>query len=61
MARGEAIAPEVDAAVLDVARLDYITTARSKGIGERRVVTRHVVRTALIPVVTPAAASTLTV
>jgi peptide/nickel transport system permease protein len=38
--------------VLDVVRLDYVTTARSKGIGERAVITRHVVRTALIPVVT---------
>ena len=38
--------------VLDVIRLDYVTTARSKGIGERKVITRHVVRTALIPVVT---------
>src|SRR5712671_7168008 len=37
---------------LDVVRLDYITTARSKGIGERAVIVRHVVRTALIPVVT---------
>jgi len=42
----------VRSSVLDVVRLDYITTARSKGIGERRVVTRHIVRTALIPVVT---------
>jgi peptide/nickel transport system permease protein len=38
--------------VLDVVKLDYVTTARSKGIGERRVVLRHVVRNALIPVVT---------
>jgi len=29
-----------------------VTTARSKGIGERRVLLRHVVRNALIPVVT---------
>jgi len=40
------------AAVLDVIRLDYVTTARSKGLGERRVVIKHVVRNALIPVVT---------
>ncbi len=38
--------------VLDVIRLDYVTTARSKGIGERKVITKHVVRNALIPVVT---------
>jgi len=38
--------------VLDVIRLDYVTTARSKGIGERKVIVKHVVRNALIPVVT---------
>jgi peptide/nickel transport system permease protein len=38
--------------VLEVARLDYVTTARAKGLGERRVIMRHVVRNALIPVVT---------
>jgi len=38
--------------VLDVIRLDYVTTARSKGLRERAVVMKHVVRNALIPVVT---------
>jgi len=42
----------VRSAVLDVIRLDYVTTARSKGIPERAVITRHVVRNAMIPVVT---------
>jgi len=42
----------VRSAVLDVIRLDYVTTARSKGLGERAVVNKHVVRNALIPVVT---------
>jgi len=42
----------VRSAVLDVIRLDYVTTARAKGLGERVVVTKHVVRNALIPVVT---------
>jgi peptide/nickel transport system permease protein len=42
----------VRSAVLDVIRLDYVTTARAKGIAEFAVVTRHVVRNALIPVVT---------
>ena len=42
----------VRAAVLDVIRLDYVTTARAKGIAERAVITKHVVRNALIPVVT---------
>ena len=42
----------VRSAVLDVIRLDYVTTARSKGLSERAVVLRHVVRNAMIPVVT---------
>jgi peptide/nickel transport system permease protein len=42
----------VRSAVLDVIRLDYVTTARAKGLGERVVITKHVVRNALIPVVT---------
>jgi len=42
----------VRAAVLDVVRLDYVTTARAKGLAERVVVLKHVVRNALIPVVT---------
>ena len=42
----------VRSAVLDVIRLDYVTTARSKGLNEGKVVIKHVVRNALIPVVT---------
>jgi peptide/nickel transport system permease protein len=42
----------VRSSVLDVVRLDYVTTARAKGLGERIVVIRHVARNALIPVVT---------
>jgi peptide/nickel transport system permease protein len=42
----------VRSAMLDVIRLDYVTTARSKGLKERAVVMKHVVRNALIPVVT---------
>ena len=42
----------VRSAVLDVIRLDYVTTARSKGLAERNVIVKHVVRNALIPVVT---------
>ena len=42
----------VRSAVLDVIRLDYVTTARSKGLSERAVIMKHVVRNALIPVVT---------
>ena len=42
----------VRSAVLDVIRQDYVTTARSKGLSERVVIIKHVVRNALIPVVT---------
>lgn len=42
----------VRSAVLDVVRLDHVTTARSKGLAERVVVLKHVVRNAMIPVVT---------
>ena len=38
--------------MLDVIKLDYVTTARSKGLDERKVIVKHVVRNALIPVVT---------
>ncbi|MCU4181823.1 ABC transporter permease subunit [Bosea sp. BH3] len=39
-------------AYVDVAAEDYVRTARSKGLRERRVIWRHGVRNALIPVVT---------
>ena len=39
-------------ATLDVIRLDYVTTARSKGLRERAVLLKHVVRNSMIPVVT---------
>ena len=42
----------VRSAVLDVVRLDYVTTARAKGLDETTVTLRHVARNALIPVVT---------
>ena len=42
----------VRSAVLDMIRLDHVTTARSKGLAERSVIVKHVVRNALIPVVT---------
>jgi peptide/nickel transport system permease protein len=43
------------ASMLDVINSDYVRTARAKGVAEWRVITRHVVRNALIPVVTVAA------
>lgn len=38
--------------VLDVVHQDYIRTARAKGLSETRVVSVHVMKSALIPVVT---------
>jgi peptide/nickel transport system permease protein len=38
--------------VLEVLRADYVTTARSKGLPNRVVLNRHVLRNALLPVVT---------
>jgi peptide/nickel transport system permease protein len=42
----------VRASVLEVIRLDYVNTARAKGLSELTTVGKHVVRNALIPVVT---------
>ena len=39
-------------AMLEVLRQDYVRTAWSKGLRERVIITRHVMRNALIPVVT---------
>jgi peptide/nickel transport system permease protein len=49
---GASLTRYVRSAVLDVVRLDYVTTARAKGLGERTVVIKHIARNALIPVVT---------
>ena len=40
------------ASMLEVIRSDYTLTARAKGLGERPVVFKHVLKNALIPVVT---------
>ena len=42
----------VRASLLEVLRLEYVTTARSKGLGDRVVVLKHAFRNALIPTVT---------
>jgi peptide/nickel transport system permease protein len=39
-------------AMLDVSGRDFVRTARAKGAGERRVQLRHVLRNALLPIVT---------
>ena len=38
--------------MLDTMNEDYVRTARAKGLSERRVLVRHVLRNALIPIVT---------
>jgi len=43
------------ASMLDVINTDYVRTARAKGMNERKVIGRHVVRNALIPIATVAA------
>jgi peptide/nickel transport system permease protein len=50
--QGASWARYVRSSMLDVIRLDHVNTARSKGLTERVVVLKHVVRNALIPVVT---------
>lgn len=40
------------AAVLEISGQDFIRTARAKGVGMRRIQLRHILRNALIPIVT---------
>lgn len=42
----------VRSAVLEVKNLDFVKTARSKGISERRVLFRHILPNVLIPIMT---------
>ena len=46
------IARYTRSSVLDVVRSDYVRTAQAKGLGDRVVMTRHILKNALIPVVT---------
>ena len=39
-------------AMLEVLRSDYVRTARAKGLPERRVIVKHAVRNAMLPVIT---------
>ena len=50
-------------AMLEITRQDYVRTARAKGLSSRTVVTRHMMRNAMIPVITilgPAIAALVT-
>lgn len=46
------IARQQRAALLDVLPLDYIRTARAKGVAEAAVIRRHALRNALLPIIT---------
>jgi len=52
LSQGASLTRFVRSSVLEVVRLDYINTARAKGLSERITLVKHVVRNALIPVVT---------
>ena len=47
-----ALARMVRSGLLEVLGQDYVLTARSKGLSERVIIRRHVLRNALIPVIT---------
>jgi peptide/nickel transport system permease protein len=53
---GAALAPItmrlVRSGVIEVMNMEYIKTARAKGVGERTVVVKHAFRNACIPVIT---------
>jgi len=40
------------ASILEIRQLDFVKTARAKGLSERTVIVRHVLRNALLPVIT---------
>jgi len=46
------IARYTRSSMIDVIRSDYVRTARAKGLAQRKVVIKHVLKNALIPVVT---------
>jgi peptide/nickel transport system permease protein len=52
LAQGAGLTRFVRSAVLEVIRLDYINTARAKGLSEKVTIVKHAVRNALIPVAT---------
>jgi peptide/nickel transport system permease protein len=52
LARAALLTRLVRASMMEVIRLDYITTARAKGVREWAVVLKHALKNALIPTVT---------
>lgn len=57
MAEAALIARMTRTAMLEVMNEDYVRTARSKGLVEQRVLVKHALRTALIPILTVAGLS----
>jgi peptide/nickel transport system permease protein len=54
MARCGILTRLVRASLLEVMRLDYVTTARAKGVVEFLVINKHALKNALIPTITVA-------
>ena len=52
LARAALLTRLIRASMMEVIRLDYVTTARAKGVRERVVVLKHALKNALIPTVT---------
>lgn len=52
LARAALLTRLIRASMMEVIRLDYVTTARAKGVRERAVVLKHALKNALIPTVT---------
>ena len=52
LGRAAILARLLRASMLEVVRTEYVTTARAKGLGERRVIIKHALKNALIPTVT---------
>lgn len=46
------VARHARASMLEVTHTDYVRTAHSKGLDEQRIVTRHMFRNALVPLIT---------
>ena len=49
---GASIARMSRSSLLEVYREDYVRTARAKGLNDRTIIWRHVMRNALLPVIT---------
>jgi len=52
MPRAALLTRLVRASLLEVLKMEYVTTARAKGLGERFVILKHALKNALIPTVT---------